>query len=191
MAPFPKRVERYAFVFRLLPNRKIILLLTFMCCTRPTGLNYNHFRKLILNRFKCTNKLIRLSRACCLFFLVIIAFLPYAFNFLVNTLSSRKYCDKEAADFIYGKGYLHYKTITSENVSSEIKVKNSFISQQSYVPFSGYPSFCILNHYIVYPICDVMMSVSMWARVHFWIYLLNHKPLFHQTRRTDRYKQGQ
>ena len=27
---------------------------------------------------------------------------------------------------------------------------------------------------MIYKICDVMMSISTWDRVHFWIYLLNH-----------------
>lgn len=141
---------------------------------------------MILNRFKYMNKLIRLSRARCLFFLVIVAFLPFAFIFFINTLSSTKYGDKEAADFIYVKGYLRYQTTTSENVSSEIKVKNSFISQQSYVPLSAYPSFCILSHHMFYPICDAMMSISIWARVRFIIYLLKYNSLFHQTWPIDR-----
>ena len=36
------------------------------------------------------------------------------------------------------KGYLCYKTITSQNVSSEAQVKNFFISKKSYVIFSRY-----------------------------------------------------
>ena len=58
------------------------------------------------------------------------------------------------------KGYLHYKTITSQNESFEAQVKNFFISQKSYVPFSRYSSFCIFNHPMIYQICDVMMSIS-------------------------------
>ena len=48
------------------------------------------------------------------------------------------------------KGYLHYKMITSQNVSSEVQVKNFFISQESYFPFSRYSSFCIFNHSMIY-----------------------------------------
>ena len=52
------------------------------------------------------------------------------------------------------KGYILYKTITSQNVSSEAQVKNIFISyksyipvsSKSYVPFSRYSSFCIFVH---------------------------------------------
>ena len=44
---------------------------------------------------------------------------------------------------------------------------------------------------MIYQICDVMMSISIWVNVHFWIYLLNHNSLSHQTWSTDRYKQGQ
>ena len=36
-----------------------------------------------------------------------------------------------------------------------------------------------------------MMSISIWGRVHFWIHLLNHNSLSHQTWLIDRYKQGQ
>ena len=41
-------------------------------------------------------------------------------------------------------------------------------------------SFCIINHAMIYQICDVMMSISTWDRVHFWIYFLNHRSLTHQ-----------
>ena len=44
------------------------------------------------------------------------------------------------------KGYLRYKTITSQNVSSETQVKNFFC----YVLFSRYSSFCIFNHPLIY-----------------------------------------
>ena len=63
--------------------------------------------------------------------------------------------------------------------------------RKSYVPFSRYSSFCIFNHSMIYQICDVMMSISAWGRVHFWIYLLNNNSLSHQTWPVDRYKQGQ
>ena len=42
-------------------------------------------------------------------------------------------------------GYLRYKTITSQNMSSETQVKNFFISQKTYVPFSRYSTFCTFN----------------------------------------------
>ena len=58
------------------------------------------------------------------------------------------------------KGYLRYKTITSQNVSSEAQVKNFFISQESYAPFSRDSRFCIFNNSTIYLICDVMMSIS-------------------------------
>ena len=44
---------------------------------------------------------------------------------------------------------------------------------------------------MIYQICDVMMSVSTWGRVHFWVYLLNCNSLTHQTWLIDRYMQGQ
>ena len=89
------------------------------------------------------------------------------------------------------KGYIHYKTITSQNVSSEGQIKNFFILEKNYVLFSRYPSFCIFNKYLmIYKICDVTMSIGIWDKVQFWIYLLNHNLWSHQTWRTDRYKQG-
>ena len=42
----------------------------------------------------------------------------------------------------------------------------------------------------IYQISDVTMSISKWDKVHFWIYLLNHKSWSHQTWSVDRYKQG-
>ena len=51
--------------------------------------------------------------------------------------------------------------------------------------------FCILNDLMIYQICDVMMSISTWDRLHFWIYLLKYNSLSHQTWPVDRYKQGQ
>ena len=88
------------------------------------------------------------------------------------------------------KAYLHHKTITSQNVLSEAQVKNFFILWKSYAPFSRYSSFCIFNHLMIYQICDVM-SISIWDRVHFWIYFLNHNSISHHTWPTDRYKLGQ
>ena len=88
------------------------------------------------------------------------------------------------------KACLHYKRITSENVSSEAQVKNVFISEKSYVPFSRYESIFVFNHPMIYQICDVM-SIITWGRVNFLIYLLNHNSLSHQTWPIDRYKQEQ
>ena len=58
------------------------------------------------------------------------------------------------------KGYLCYKTITSQYVSSEAQVKDFFVSQKSSVLFLRYSSFCIFNHPLIYQICDVMTSIS-------------------------------
>ena len=81
------------------------------------------------------------------------------------------------------------KTITSQDVLSEARVKKLFIPLKSYVLFSRYSSFCI-KHPIIYQICDVMVSISTWDRVHFWN-LLNHNSMSHQTWPTNRYKKGQ
>ena len=71
--------------------------------------------------------------------------------------------------FYISKGCSCYKTITSQNVSSEVQVKSLFILWKSYVTFSRCSSFCIINHPMIYEVCDVMMSIKTWGRVHFWI----------------------
>ena len=91
----------------------------------------------------------------------------------------------------YFKGYLRYKTITSQNISSEAQVKNFFILQKSCVPFSRFSSFRIFNHPIIYQICDAIMSIRTWDSVYFWICHLNHNLLSHQTWLTDIYKEVQ
>ena len=58
------------------------------------------------------------------------------------------------------KDYLCYKTITSQNVPSEAQIKNFFISQKNYVPFSRYSNFLIFNHPMIYQICDIRMSIQ-------------------------------
>ena len=73
---------------------------------------------------------------------------------------------------------------------SEAQLKNFFILCKSYAPFSRYSSFSIFNHLMIYQICHVI-SISIWDRVHFWIYFLNHNSISHHTWPTDRYKQGQ
>ena len=89
------------------------------------------------------------------------------------------------------KGYLRCKMITSQSVLSEAQVKNFFVSYKSYVLFSRYSSFCGFSNPTIYQICDGMMSISIWDRVHFWIDLLNHNSLTHQTWSIDWCKQGQ
>ena len=89
----------------------------------------------------------------------------------------------------YFKGYLRWKTIIFENVSSEAQAKDFLVLWKSYLPLSRYSSF--FNHPMICQICDVMISISTWKRVHFWKYLLNRNSLTYQTWSIDRYKQGQ
>ena len=49
--------------------------------------------------------------------------------------------------------------------------------------------FFIFNHPMIYQICETMISIGTWGRVHIWIYLLNHNSLTHQTWSIER--QGQ
>ena len=79
------------------------------------------------------------------------------------------------------QGYLCYKTITSQNALSEAQVEIFFVSWESYVSFSRYSSFCIFNDLMIYQICDIMMSINTWDRVHFWIYILHRNSLSQQT----------
>ena len=97
-------------------------------------------------------------------------------------------CDdlRDLVPVLQFKDYLRYKT-TSQSVSSEAQVNNFIISKKSSVLFSRYSSFCIFNHPMIYQICYVMVSISTWDRVHFWIFLLNHNSLSHQTWPIDRY----
>ena len=43
---------------------------------------------------------------------------------------------------------------------------------------------------MIYQICDVMMGISTWGRLHFWMFPLNHNLVTHQTRSIDWHKQG-
>ena len=69
-------------------------------------------------------------------------------------------------------------------------MKLFFISKKIYVPLETYSRFCILNHPKIYKICDVMMSISIWDKMHFWLYLFNHSSLSHRIWSIHRYKQG-
>ena len=48
------------------------------------------------------------------------------------------------------KGYLCYKTITSQKVPSEAQIKEFFYFVKNYVPLSRYSSFCIFNYSMTY-----------------------------------------
>ena len=76
------------------------------------------------------------------------------------------------------------KTITSQDVLSEARVKKLFIPLKSYVLFSRYSSFCI-KHPMIYQICDVI-----WVHETRCIFedLLNNNSMSHQTWPTNRYK---
>ena len=45
-----------------------------------------------------------------------------------------------------------------------------FISQESYVLFSRYSSLCTFHHLMIYPVCDVMMSITqlLWLEMTFF-----------------------
>ena len=58
------------------------------------------------------------------------------------------------------KGYLHYKTITSQNVSLEAQVKTFYFVENLCSVLKIFLSFHIFNHHMIYHICDVTMSIS-------------------------------
>ena len=116
--------------------------------------------------------------------------LRWVISFLINFVSMFTFISAVSISTASTVGYWE-KMKTSQNLSSEAQLKNFFISQKSHVSFSRYSSFCIFNHPMIYQIYDVMMSISTWDRVHFWIYVLNHNSLSAQTWPINWYKQGQ
>ena len=89
------------------------------------------------------------------------------------------------------KGYFRYKMITSENVSSQAQVQNFFYFTEKLCPVLKIFKFLYFQPPLIYQICDFVMNISTWGRVHFWIYLFNHNSLSNQTWPIDRYKRGQ
>ena len=90
----------------------------------------------------------------------------------------------------YFKGYLRYKKITFQNGASEAQVKNSFFPVK--VMFhSQYTWVFVLLTTPWFSKSVMSWRVLVHETVHFWIHLLNHNSLSHQTWPIDRYKQGQ
>ena len=59
-----------------------------------------------------------------------------------------------------------------------------------YFADSRYSSFCISNHPMIYQSCYIIMCISTWDRMQFWIYLLIHNSLSKQTWPIDRINKG-
>ena len=78
------------------------------------------------------------------------------------------------------------KNVISENIVSDVPLKNFFISWKSYPSFSRYSMFCISNHSAICNICDAMTSTSTLERIHFVTCLLYHKSSGHKTLPTSR-----
>ena len=81
--------------------------------------------------------------------------------------------------------------ITSENIVIEAQLQNVFISCESHAAFLRYSKVYILNHFINFESCDVMMNISKRGRVNFRMYLLNRKSFGHKTMQINRYNHGQ
>ena len=116
-------------------------------------------------------------------------------SFINNAIKGIKSLKKKIQYFSiliqYFKGYLRHKTIFSQYVSSEAqinplnaKVEQRFAGQINWLVFiwwqywrlMSWESFCFAEELcsMIYQICDVMMSMSTWEKVHFLMYLLNH-----------------
>ena len=76
------------------------------------------------------------------------------------------------------------KKLISENIVSEVPLKNFFISQEIYASFWRYSVFCIFSHFISSKIFDVMIMSIL-------TYLLYYKSLDHETWSTNRYSHKQ
>ena len=85
------------------------------------------------------------------------------------------------------KGHLRYKTIISQNVSSEAQVKNILFDKKIMFRSRDIQVFVFLT------IRYFTKFVTSWVldRMHFSIYPLNHNSLTHQIWSIDRCKQGQ
>ena len=63
------------------------------------------------------------------------------------------------------KGYLRYKTITSQNVPSKAQIKNFLFRRKIMFRSQDIQVFVFLT--MIYQISDVTMSISTWDKVHF------------------------
>ena len=77
--------------------------------------------------------------------------------------------------------------ITSKNVVFEAHFKFSFSLWKSHAPFLRYVIFYVLNYFINFESCDVMMSISKRVRIHFCIDLLNRTSFGPETWPANRY----
>ena len=63
---------------------------------------------------------------------------------------------------------------------------------RSHMQFLRYSVFYVSNHFSNLESSDVMIIISLWGRVHLWIYLLNDKTFFSlETWPTNRFCLGQ
>ena len=66
---------------------------------------------------------------------------------------------------IFIKGYFHWKIVLFQKCST----------WKANVPFLIYSRSYIFYHFINLEFYDALMNISTQIKVHFWIYLLNHK----------------
>ena len=65
------------------------------------------------------------------------------------------------------KGYLYYKIQILKMCHLRHKLRILLFRRK--VVFRRYSSFCIFNHPMMYQSFDVIMSISTWDKMHFWI----------------------
>ena len=75
------------------------------------------------------------------------------------------------------KGYLHYKSIFCQKVPLDVSLMNFFIWRKN-VSFSRYLVFCVFIKSTNFKICDVIIDIAAWWKLHFCLFLLN--PTYYQ-----------
>ena len=77
------------------------------------------------------------------------------------------------------KGYPHYKTSPSH------VIKDFFIWRESDVSFSRYLDFCAFMKSTNFKICDVIIDIAPWWKLHLRLFLLN--PTYYQNQNSVKY----
>ena len=67
---------------------------------------------------------------------------------------------------------------------------NFLLLWKSHVQFLGYSIFCVLNYFINFEVCDIMMGILTQSKAHFSVYPLSYISFGHETWPTNRYSHG-
>ena len=66
----------------------------------------------------------------------------------------------ELKELKYFKGYLRYKMIISQNVSSEAQIKNFLFRRKIIFCSQDIQVFAFFSHPMIYRTCDITISIS-------------------------------